>query len=90
MKNNKTCCKIIQLIVILSQVLSLQMELDFFSRPPIVQKFYVPLYFDKKNETMALVSSKEFISNQRKCFDLAKKEDVYIQNGGKRFHLKRY
>ena len=36
---------------------------------------------------MMVVSSKEFASNQKRYFDIAVKEDVYIQNDENMFHL---
>ena len=36
---------------------------------------------------MTLVSSKEFVSNQKRYFDLALNEDVVIKRGRNRFHL---
>ena len=36
---------------------------------------------------MAVVSSKEFATNQKKYYDLAVNEDVVIRRGKNRFHL---
>ena len=36
---------------------------------------------------MTVVSSKEFVSNQKRYFGLAMKEDVCIEDGENRFHL---
>jgi len=36
---------------------------------------------------MTVVSSKEFISNQKQYFDLALNEDIVIKRGKKKFHL---
>jgi hypothetical protein len=41
--------------------------------------------FAKKRIPMTVVSTKEFITNQKKYFDLALNEDVFIQRGGDRF-----
>ena len=36
---------------------------------------------------MTLVSSKEFVSHQKRYFDLAVNEDLFIKNGKHIFHL---
>ena len=36
---------------------------------------------------MTVVSSKEFIANQKKYFDLAVNEEVFIKRGNNMFHL---
>ena len=36
---------------------------------------------------MTLISSREFVSNQKRYFDLALNEDVVIKRGSNRFHL---
>ena len=36
---------------------------------------------------MTLVSSKEFVNNQKRCFDLALSEGIVIKRGSNRFHL---
>ena len=36
---------------------------------------------------MAVVSSREFVSHQKKYFDLALSEDLVIKRGRNRFHL---
>jgi len=36
---------------------------------------------------MTVVSTKEFISNQEKYFDLAESEEVFIQRGSRMFHI---
>ena len=36
---------------------------------------------------MTVVSSKEFVSNQKKYFDLAVSEEVFIKRGRNTFHL---
>ena len=36
---------------------------------------------------MTVVNSKEFVANQKKYFDLAVNEEVFIKRGRNRFHL---
>ena len=38
---------------------------------------------------MTVVSSKEFVGNQEKYFDMAVSSDVYIKNGSYMFHILR-
>ena len=38
---------------------------------------------------MTVVSSKEFVTNQKKYFDLAVNEEVFIKRGKNKFHLLR-
>jgi predicted transcriptional regulator len=43
--------------------------------------------FKKTKQIMTTISSKEFITNQKKYFDLAVNEEVFIKRGKNVFHL---
>ena len=54
----------------------------------IIENFMLPLWLQIKQHnhiSMTVVSSKEFITNQKKYFDLALNEQVFIKNGKNMF-----